>query len=108
MPRNKTTAQTADSAPSFEEALSGLEKIVEAMENEQLPLDKLVACYEEGTRLMRRCESLLDSARDRIEMITVGNKDESVLENSAPVGDAAANTPASGAPDESDDDIRLF
>jgi len=35
----------------FEEALKKLEGIVEAMEAEDLPLETLLAKYEEGTRL---------------------------------------------------------
>lgn len=108
MPKRKSTPAKADQGPSFEEALDGLESIVEAMENEQLPLEELVDCYEKGTRLIQRCESILDSARERIELITVGNKDETGLENPAPAGDSAADTSASGESDGSDDDIRLF
>lgn len=88
--------------------MEGLEAIVEAMENEQLPLEDLVAYYEKGSKLMARCESILDSARERIELITLGQPDQSALANPAGLGDAAPATPPSGAPDDPDDDIRLF
>lgn len=106
MPKRKSTA--AEDGPTFEEAMEGLEAIVEAMENEQLPLEELVAYYEKGSKLMARCESILESARERIELITLGPSDQSALANPAPLGDAASDIPASAAPDDSDDDIRLF
>jgi len=48
--------------PSFEEALKKLEGIVEAMESEDLPLETLLAKYEEGTRLARVCQEKLAEA----------------------------------------------
>ena len=101
MPRRKSQPDDESAAPSFEEALAGLEAIVEAMEHEQLPLEDLVAHYEKGSALLDRCESILQSARDRIELITLRNQTDTETEISPP----------SGAPDDSDaddDDIRLF
>jgi exodeoxyribonuclease VII small subunit len=101
MARRKSTPDDESTAPSFEEALAGLEAIVEAMEHEQLPLEDLVAHYEKGSALLDRCESILQSARGRIELITLRNQSET----------EPAPSPTSGAPDDSDDDdddIRLF
>ncbi len=61
--------QTPDS-PTFEDALAGLEAVVNSMEQGTLPLEDLVARYEEGTALLRRCETILAGARERIELIT--------------------------------------
>ena len=100
-----------DAAPTFEEALAGLESIVEAMEHEQLPLEDLVAHYEKGSVLLNCCESILQSARGRIELITLRNQNEIALEVSArPINTAQTPTPTN-SPDDSDDDdndIRLF
>ena len=111
MPARKTTTKKkSDQALSFEEALEGLESIVESMENEQLPLEDLVAYYEKGSKLLDRCESVLESARDRIQLITLRNKNESELENPAVSGDfTPADSPSDTADDSAaDDDIRLF
>ena len=43
---------------AFEEALKKLEAIVTKMETEDLPLETLLAKYEEGTRLARTCQRL--------------------------------------------------
>ena len=109
MPRRKTNPEEAGDTPSFEEALAGLEAIVEAMEHEQLPLEELVAYYEKGSTLLDRCEAVLQAARGRIELITLRNRNEGQDDSEA--GDAAGFSSPSGAPDASDDDdddIRLF
>lgn len=53
----------------FEEALTKLEAIVEAMESEDLPLDTLLAKYEEGTRLAQVCQARLGEAELKIQQL---------------------------------------
>ena len=109
MARSKTSSEEKDPSPSFEEALSGLEAIVEAMEHEQLPLEDLVAHYEKGSALLTRCESILQSARGRIELITLHNQNE--IAGDAParsLDESPKTTDSSDDPDDDDHDIRLF
>ena len=54
---------------SFEDALKKLESIVEAMESEDLPLEKLMAQYEEGTNLAKICHSKLAEAELKIQQL---------------------------------------
>ena len=56
--------------PSFESAMERLEEVVEQMENAKLPLEELIRCYEEGTRLIKVCSERLSAAEQRIEIIT--------------------------------------
>lgn len=56
--------------PSFESAMERLETIVEEMENSRLPLEELILCYEEGTKLIAVCSEKLTAAEQRIEIIT--------------------------------------
>jgi len=51
----------------FEEALQKLEEIVEAMESGDLPLESLLARYEDGMRLAGACQSKLAEAEVRIQ-----------------------------------------
>ena len=51
MPAKAKKADDADI--TFEDAAEKLEAIVEAMESEELPLEKLLVQYEEGTKLVR-------------------------------------------------------
>jgi exodeoxyribonuclease VII small subunit len=111
MPRRKTSHEEDGEAPSFEEALAGLESIVEAMEHEQLPLEDLVAHYEKGSTLLNRCEAILQAARGRIELITLRNQNEIALDSPARTVDAPEPHTPTDSPDDSDDDdndIRLF
>ena len=53
----------------FEEALKKLETIVEAMESEDLPLETLMAKYEEGTKLAKTCQEKLAEAELKIQRL---------------------------------------
>lgn len=60
---------TKEPQPSFEVALEKLETIVEAMESGDVPLADLLAKFEEGTRLLKICESRLKDAELKIEQL---------------------------------------
>jgi len=49
--------------------LKKLETIVAAMESEDLPLETLLARYEEGTRLARTCQEKLAEAELKIQQL---------------------------------------
>ncbi|HYG24384.1 MAG TPA: exodeoxyribonuclease VII small subunit [Verrucomicrobiae bacterium] len=53
----------------FEDALKKLESIVETMEAEELPLETLLARYEEGTQLARICQAKLAEADLKIQQL---------------------------------------
>ena len=53
----------------FEEALKRLEGIVDAMENDDLPLEALLAKYEEGTRLAQSCHARLSEAELKVQQL---------------------------------------
>ncbi len=112
MPSRKLSSDADTSpAPSFEEALAGLEAIVESMENEHLALEDLVTQYEKGSVLLTRCEAILQSARGRIELITLRNQNEIALDADAKSAEDRESLTPSDLPDDSDDDehdIRLF
>ena len=54
---------------AFEEALKKLEAIVTTMETDDLPLETLLAKYEEGTRLAKTCQEKLAEAEVRIRQL---------------------------------------
>jgi exodeoxyribonuclease VII small subunit len=58
-----------DTKLSFEDALVKLETIVESMESGDVPLADLLAKFEEGTRLLKVCESRLKDAELKIELL---------------------------------------
>jgi exodeoxyribonuclease VII small subunit len=55
--------------PSFEEALQKLESVVEAMESDDLPLETLLARYEEGAKLVKICQEKLAEAELKIQQL---------------------------------------
>jgi len=57
---------------SFEKALEKLEKIVDELEEGDIPLDSSLKKYEEGIKLARVCQEKLDKARQKIETLTKG------------------------------------
>jgi exodeoxyribonuclease VII small subunit len=55
--------------PPFEEALKKLESLVEAMESDDLPLETLIAKYEEGAKLVKICQEKLTEAELKIQQL---------------------------------------
>ncbi len=61
-----------DDQPSFEATLEALEGIVARLESGTLGLDEALAAFEQGVRLARQCESRLDQAERRVEVLLRG------------------------------------
>ena len=53
----------------FEEAVQKLEAIVDAMESGELPLESLMAKFEEGTRLAKICQARLAQAEVKVQQL---------------------------------------
>jgi len=82
------------SAPSewrFEEALKKLESIVESMEGDDLPLEILLARFEEGTKLAQVCQSKLAEAELRIQQLEKSAAGELVLKPMTLPDDSSEN-----------------
>ena len=69
---------------SFEAALKKLEGIVDAMEEGELPLETLLAKFEEGTRLVKSCQAKLDEAELKIKKLEKGPTGEWVAKPVTP------------------------
>ncbi len=61
--------EAKESKLSFEAALAKLESIVEAMESGDVPLADLIAKFEEGSKLLKVCETRLKDAELKIEQL---------------------------------------
>jgi exodeoxyribonuclease VII small subunit len=66
---SKTAGGGSGDGMPFEEALKKLEGIVEAMESDDLPLESLLAKYEEGSRLAKMCREKLSEAELKIQQL---------------------------------------
>jgi len=68
----KDAVLTDLSAPedlSLEGSLAELEGIVRSLEEGELTLEESLKAFERGVSLIRRCNSLLDGAEQRIEIL---------------------------------------
>ncbi len=59
----------AETAPTFETALSELESIVERMEGGELTLEQSLAQYRRGAELLRFCQTALADAQLQIKVL---------------------------------------
>jgi exodeoxyribonuclease VII small subunit len=58
---------------TYEQALSELERIVAALETEEMPLETSLSYYERGQAVSRRCVALLDQAELRVRLLAGEN-----------------------------------
>jgi exodeoxyribonuclease VII small subunit len=84
--------------PTFEAAMESLDAIVASLEGERLPLEDMVASYERGMKLLRVCRSRIETARQRVELITADLEGR----GKATLSDFSASE-ASSSSSESDD-----
>ena len=54
---------------TFEDAVEKLESIVEEMESDDLPLEKLLLRYEEGASMVKFCGEKLKAAELKVEQL---------------------------------------
>ena len=57
---------------SFEEAMEKLEKVVGELENGKLSLDETLKKYEEGMKLSKYLNEILEKAEKEINVLTKG------------------------------------
>lgn len=61
------------SAPkSYEDALAELERLVQAMEDAQLPLDRLLDAYKRGAELLAFCRDRLQAVEEQVKVVEDG------------------------------------
>jgi exodeoxyribonuclease VII small subunit len=82
-PKSAGPSAVAKDLP-FEEAIKKLESVVEAMESGDLPLETLLARFEEGTRLVKACQAKLEEAELKISQLEKNAAGEPVTK---PAGD---------------------
>ena len=78
-PASETSPPVAD----FESSLAELETLVARMEQGEQPLEESLRDFERGVQLTRQCQSMLNSAQQRVDILTREGKLEAfnALEN---------------------------
>ena len=69
---------------SFEQALKELETIVRALESGAVALDDSLENFENGIKLIRRCNFLLDNAEKKVKKLTRAETGEVIEEDFTP------------------------
>jgi len=59
--------------PSFEEALTDLERIAQAMEGGNLSLEESLSAYKRGMELLKLCQGQLADAEQKVQMLENGS-----------------------------------
>jgi len=66
---------------TFEESIIRLEEILKQLEGDKVDLATALSQYEEGVRLLKNCHGILESARQKIEVLRgVGEDGEPIVE----------------------------
>jgi exodeoxyribonuclease VII small subunit len=68
-----TVSDTAADLPvRYEDALAELERLVQAMEGGQLPLDQLLDSYRRGAALLGHCRTQLQAVDAQVKVLEDG------------------------------------
>ncbi len=60
---------------NYEQAFAELERVIQALENDQPALEEALALFERGQALVKRCAGLLDEAELRVRRLGEGDFD---------------------------------
>ena len=64
----------------FEKNLSSLEAIVHKLEDGDLSLEESLSAFEEGVKLTRDCQSALDEAQQRVQLLMQKNEQTELVD----------------------------
>ena len=99
-----------ETEPSFEDALTELEQIVDSLERGEPALTAALAKYENGVKLLRHCYGLLDRAEQAVALLTgvdeAGNPLTATFDATATARDTAPPPPAGQTPATLDSPIQ--
>lgn len=85
MPPRKAAEASTKSDPTspdklgFETAMAELESLIQAVENNRLPLEETLNTYQRGQQLIARCNTLLQDAEERIQQFDGAQLVDAVL-----------------------------
>lgn len=81
MPKKPVTSAESQDQPrlaEFEDAISELETLVEALESGEVTLEQALAKFERGVKLARNCQTTLKQAELRVDQLLSNGETESV------------------------------
>jgi exodeoxyribonuclease VII small subunit len=73
MAKTSAALAPASSEPaSYEQAVAELDRLLQAMEAGQLPLDQLLDAYRRGTTLLQFCRGRLEAVEQQVRVLEDG------------------------------------
>lgn len=66
-------AEKKETSPSFEQALSELEALVESLEHGEMSLEESLKSFERGVELTRSCQQALKAAEQKVRILAQKN-----------------------------------
>jgi len=73
--------------PDFEKSLQELEQLVEKLEAGDLPLEESLKAFEKGVNLTRECQSALEAAQTRVDILLKRNGESELVPFDAELDD---------------------
>lgn len=64
------------SAENFDTTINRIEGLVKELDGGELSLEKSLDAFEEGMKLVKRAEIILEEAEKRVEILVSGKEDE--------------------------------
>lgn len=80
---------------NFETSLANLEQIVAQLESGELPIERSLELFEEGVGLARRCQSQLEDAERKVELLLKERGEMKIIPFDSSDAAGADPTPAS-------------
>ena len=78
--KKSKSSKTSEGLPNFEQTVQRLGTIVEQLESGDLPLEESLQLFEEGVKLSRASQAVLDTAEQRVEkLLNLDDSGEPVL-----------------------------
>ncbi|WP_028602779.1 exodeoxyribonuclease VII small subunit [Ottowia thiooxydans] len=72
MPKNSNVSGSPPEPASYGEAVQQLEQLITGLESGQLPLEDLLAHYQQGTALLSYCRDRLQAVEDQVRLLEDG------------------------------------
>ena len=58
---------------NFEQSMTDLNELVEAMEHGEMPLEDSLKSFEKGIKLIRQCQTALTTAEQKVQILLKDN-----------------------------------
>ena len=65
---------------TFEEAITRLETLTQAMQNSEMPLEEALAAYQEGNELVKYCQTKLAEVEQKLQVLDADGLKELTLD----------------------------